>query len=96
MFVKERVDCFKERLGNFLGETETAVNKQFPGYKQARKNIVKRLEVLEVAETIIKEEEEKLKEILRVTVGFDFEETGELPEYKQRKVEIDDSPTAYA
>lgn len=95
MFVEERIYCFKERFKNFLSETETDVTKRLWGFQRTKKRLVAKLEVLEGAETVLKKEQDKIKKALIALVGFDTEGT-DLPQYKERKVEIDDSPTAYA
>lgn len=95
-FIEERTGCFKEIFEKFLNETEIEAPKQFPDSKQSRERIVAVLETLEKTEAILKKEKEKIKEALIALVGFDIEGNGKLPPYEPRKVEIDDSPTAYA
>ena len=90
---EEKVSCFKERFENFIHEAFVDIDKQLHGYQRTRERLVVKLNVLEKAESILKQEQEKIKQSLLALVGFDTEEKV-LP-YRPRIVKIDDSSTAY-
>ena len=92
---EEKVSCFKERFENFIHEAFVDIDKQLHGYQRTRERLVVKLSVLEKAEAILKQEQEKIKQSLLALVGFNAEEAeGNVP-YRSRIIKIDDSSTAY-
>mgnify|MGYP001580273073 CR=1 FL=1 len=94
-FIKEKIKCFEERFKNFLNETETDSVKQFPIFKQAIRRVAILHVILEEIMEMVEQKKKKYKEMLIARDGIDIEGNGELPQYKERAIEIDDSPTAY-